>query len=428
MLLRLRAHITKELLLLLRDRAGLALLFLMPVALVMIMAVVQDAPFRDFNEHRIKVLLLDQDGGPVGKRLRDRLDSSSFIVTDARGLTSGAFHDAVRRGDQQVGIIVPRDASAALESRSRSAIMELFPVAPLDSLPERSPADSTAITLLIDPTVKHAFRQLVQASVSAIITELSAERLLDEMRNSLESATGDSLPRIALGDPFIRIRQEIAAGELIGVGVAQDSTQHNVPAWTVFAMFFTVVLLGGNLVKERQSGCMVRLLTMPGATAERIASRIMAYLLVCLMQAVLLGIVGRWVLPLLGLPQLWIEGPGMLALLLMISGVVALAATSFGVLVGALSRSQQQSAVLGSTCVVILSAIGGIWVPLYIMPAGMQLVGRMSPLHWGMEAYNAVLLRGGGISDLLPLFLPLVLFGAACIGLAIISERIASSR
>ena len=41
MLQRLRAHITKELLLLLRDRAGLALLFLMPLALVMIMAVVQ---------------------------------------------------------------------------------------------------------------------------------------------------------------------------------------------------------------------------------------------------------------------------------------------------------------------------------------------------------------------------------------------------
>ena len=74
-----------------------------------------------------------------------------------------------------MGIIVPRDASAALESRSMLAIMELIPMAPLDSISQRSPADSTAITLLIDPTVKHAFRQLVQASVSAIINELSAE-------------------------------------------------------------------------------------------------------------------------------------------------------------------------------------------------------------------------------------------------------------
>jgi len=40
MLTRILAHINKELLMLVRDRGGLALLFLMPVCLVCIMALV----------------------------------------------------------------------------------------------------------------------------------------------------------------------------------------------------------------------------------------------------------------------------------------------------------------------------------------------------------------------------------------------------
>ena len=69
MITRILAHVRKELLLLARDRGGLALLYLMPVALVMIMAVVQDAPFRDFSEKQVHVVFKDLDGkGDVYKR------------------------------------------------------------------------------------------------------------------------------------------------------------------------------------------------------------------------------------------------------------------------------------------------------------------------------------------------------------------------
>mgnify|MGYP003482263090 CR=1 FL=1 len=70
---RILAHIQKELLLLLRDRGGLALLYLMPVCLVSIMAVVQDAPFKDFSDKQVLVLYRDLDGGVVGKQLLEGL-------------------------------------------------------------------------------------------------------------------------------------------------------------------------------------------------------------------------------------------------------------------------------------------------------------------------------------------------------------------
>ncbi|MCB9170086.1 MAG: ABC transporter permease [Flavobacteriales bacterium] len=419
MIQRIAAHIRKELLLLLRDRAGLALLFGMPVALVCIMAVVQDAPFRDFTENRVKVVLIDHDQGVVGRGVVHGLQKAGpFILTDATssGLTDDDLRDLVRRGEQQVGVIIPCHVSEMLAERSSAQVTTYFDGS-------RVPATDTAnVVLILDPAVKQAFRSLVRGAIQRILAGLTAQQLLGDLAERMTELTGDSVRVPRLEGSFIGVEQRMAARDVAGERVALDSTQHNVPAWTIFAMFFSVVLLAGNMVKERDSGCMTRLLTMPGTTTDRILGRLSAYLTVCLLQAVLLLIVGRYVLPLLGLAPLQLAGSGTIALLLIASLAIGLAATSFGVLIGSVTRTQQQSAVLGSTAVVILSAIGGIWVPLYIMPDAMQALGHLSPLNWSMEAFNAVLLRAGGWVDLFPYLLPLFAFAAVCILLSVGAE------
>jgi ABC-2 type transport system permease protein len=59
--LKILATIYKEFLLLIRDPGGMALIFIMPLALVIVMALVQDAPFRDYQEIKLEVLFIDQD-------------------------------------------------------------------------------------------------------------------------------------------------------------------------------------------------------------------------------------------------------------------------------------------------------------------------------------------------------------------------------
>jgi ABC-2 type transport system permease protein len=429
MITRIRAHISKELLLLFRDRAGLALLFAMPACLVVIMALVQDAPFRDFSDRQLQVVYKDLDRGDVGRQLREGLErSGSFTITDGTDMTPGMFLDAIRKGQYQVGIMVPEGASKVLEARASSTISSVFGPLTGTGTGPGAELDSATVRVIMDPEVKHAFRQLVHASVRGILSGLSSDRLLDGMRAELEQVTGDSLVMPVVTEPFVDLHEEMAGGELMGERVAHDSTQHNVPAWTVFAMFFTVVLLGGNMVKERESGRMLRLLTMPGGTGERILGRMTAYLMVCVAQGILLVLIGMWFLPLIGLPQLRVAGPSMIVLLFIAAVTTALAATSLGVLVGSMSRSQQQSAVLGSTFVVIMSAIGGIWVPLYIMPPAMRALGQLSPLHWGLEAFNVPLLREGDLWELLPSVAPLLLFSVVCIIAAIVAERRATYR
>ncbi|HQV52107.1 MAG: ABC transporter permease [Flavobacteriales bacterium] len=427
---RILAHIQKELLLLLRDRGGLALLYLMPVCLVSIMAVVQDAPFKDFSDKQVLVLYRDLDGGVVGKQLLEGLnDAGPFMVTDITGdagTTDAIFQERVRTGEFQVGITVPSGVSEVLVKSSDAVVKGLFGQIAGDSITAAEP-DSAFVEVLIDPVVKKAFRELMNAQVNRVLAGLSADRMLQDMTTQMENLTGNDLEPLRIQEPFIRVKQRMAGIELSGTHVAADSTQHNVPAWTIFAMFFSVVLMAGNMVKERDSGIMARMLTMPGGAAERIAGRVMAFLLVCVSQATLIFAIGVFLLPILGLPALDLQAINWLMLLLVTLAVGA-AATSYGVLVGAFSTTQQQSAVFGSTSVVILSALGGIWVPLYIMPKAMRTVGELTPLNWSMEAYNAVLLRDGNMAELWPYLMPLLIFTAICTAVAIFAERITSRK
>lgn len=418
---RIAAHIRKELLLLIRDRGGLALLYLMPMALVTIMAVVQDAPFRDFRDKQMSVLFVDNDGQGVGARIREGLMAAGpFTLHEApQDMAMEAVRDVIRKGEHQVAVIVPERASATLNAGSAATIAKVFSSG--DSTGIARP-DTSLVQVILDPTVKQAFRELVNSHMSKILGEITSDRLLNDMGAQIAELTGTEAPQLKLEKPILRLDVSIAGAELSGDRVAGNSTQHNVPAWTIFAMFFIVVLLAGNMVKERSAGIMTRLLTMPGGAGERIAARLATYLLVCVSQAMVLLLMGVFILPLLGLAALDLQGVNLL-LLLLVCIAVGVAATSFGLAVGAVSSTQQRSAVFGSTAVVILSAIGGIWVPLYIMPEAMKAIGRLSPLNWSMEAFNGVLLRHAPFDEVAAQLAPLFLFTLICLAFAILAER-----
>ena len=69
----------KEFRLLLVDKAGFAMMFLMPIILVMIGTVIQDNAFDVVKGNRIELLYINQDEGNLGGELSSLLDSSSFF-------------------------------------------------------------------------------------------------------------------------------------------------------------------------------------------------------------------------------------------------------------------------------------------------------------------------------------------------------------
>ena len=83
-------------------------------------------------------------------------------------------------------------------------------------------------------------------------------------------------------------------------------------------------------------------------------------------------------------------------------------AVSYAVCIGVFSQTQEQANGIGAISVVLLAAIGGVLVPGFAMPAGMQTIMRLSPMHWCLEAYYGLFLEGGSLGDILFKLVPLL--------------------
>ena len=76
---RLSASIVKEFLILIRDRAGLGILFLMPMILVFIMTFIQDAALKSINESGVPILFVDEDHDTLGSYLESGIAQTEFF-------------------------------------------------------------------------------------------------------------------------------------------------------------------------------------------------------------------------------------------------------------------------------------------------------------------------------------------------------------
>jgi ABC-2 type transport system permease protein len=88
--------------------------------------------------------------------------------------------------------------------------------------------------------------------------------------------------------------------------------------------------------------------------------------------------------------------------LVVVSLAAAATATGLGVLVSALARTEAQVSGLTVLLLLILSAIGGCFVPRFIMPGWLRTIGLVTPHAWALDAYQDLLVRGYGLLEVLP--------------------------
>jgi ABC-2 type transport system permease protein len=64
----------------------------------------------------------------------------------------------------------------------------------------------------------------------------------------------------------------------------------------------------------------------------------------------------------------------------------------------------------GPVSVVIAAALGGVMVPTYVMPHVMQKLSNLSPLAWGLTAFQEIFVRNGSLRAVMPELFCLMLF------------------
>lgn len=404
---RFKALLTKDWLLLVRDRWGLALLFLMPWALVLLMTYLQDSTFRTINENRIPLCLLNADNDSLGNLISRQMYASGIFeiseTVNGKSLTENEVEENVSRGDFLLGVVIPAQSTERLREQVQWMTEQLFGA---DSLPERPSAPE--IKLWIDPAAKSSFRTTLTGAVRENAIKIQNKLLFNEIAHQINRLAPLSVALDFDTDNMIAIRDAYALSAK--TKIIPNSIQHNVPAWSMFAVFFIVISLAGNMINEKEIGCYNRLMTMPCSFSLYVLSKITVHLLLCLLQFALMMLTGMYLAPLLGLPSLKL-GHSLFALGGMATSA-SLAATGYGLAIGSVARTNQQASVFGAVSVVILAAVGGVWVPTFIMPYFMRILSRISPLNWGLNGFNEIFVRDAGCRDVLPYMLALLLFFA----------------
>lgn len=422
---KLLAAMRKEFLLLIRDKVGLAILFIMPMVLIFVMTLIQDAAFKTLNEEGIPLLLLNEDQDTLGQRIVEGLKSTDLISChdqlEGKELNRDALYKAVQQGDYLIGIIIPKGSTDALRDNVENLVKE--------SMGEESTNEtaSVEIEIVIDPIASKSFVVSVTSQLREFISSVKT-RTMFQVFNAKIAALLPEATEIQKekqsGNEAITYK-EVYASEIAGE-MQPNAVQHNVPAWTIFSMFFIVLPLVSSVMKEKEEGSIFRFHTIPASYFLQINAKLMVYVVICMIQFFLMLSIGLVFLPMLGLPVLDL-GNSYSGIILIAFGC-ALAATGYGVLVGTLASTQPQGSILGSLSILILSAIGGIWVPAYVMPTIMRTISEISPLKWAMDGFYALFLRGEGFVDVVPHFIKLFLFFIICIVITSIVYRYKSKR
>lgn len=397
----------KDWLLITRDRAGLALLFIMPLALTVIMALIQDAPFKSFQNSAIEVGLVNLDTGESGKELVGGLHKiESFKLHDLEATEVLDGNRLIEDLGLQALLIIPADYTEELVASSNTRVLKLA-----DADTEVIPGK--LVEVYFDPALNLSFQELIKAHCNGVLSRIELQAFLASYSEVVPGISKDINLSTLLPQGSLQVSGSKGKME----SFAYNSVQHNVPAYAIFGIFFIALALSGNIIKERDDGSAMRLKLIPGSLWPLVLGRIIAYQSIAFIQAALVFLAGIVLMPMLGLPALDISGSiGGVVVIVLASG---LAAAGLGQLLGALFQSQQQAAATGAISIIILAALGGIWVPTFAMPEWLQTVSMVSPFNWAMGGFQDILLRGQGVVDILPETGLLVGFAVLCAAISV---------
>ena len=417
--------IKKEITLITRDTGGLVILFLMPLLLILIVTFVQDGTYRNFSKEKIAILLIDNDKDEISQKIKEHLDSSALfnIVSGKEGkpFTEEMARRLVLQGKYVMAIVVPEKLSSDTKLRVNqnvSRMVSLFSGMSAEDTTDNKQTQAKNIRLYFDPTLQASFKETVKGAIRNMMAEVETHYIYHSLEEYMEAED-----RIGIDQQSI-VFEEISP-KSTDEKIIPNSVQHNVPAWALFAIFFIVIPLSTNIIKEKTQGTGLRVFTSPQPYSLFLTGKIMVYIVVSLIQFVLMLLVGLYIFPLMGLPSLVVTGK--ITLLAVMAAASGLSAIALGVLLGTLAKTQEQAAPLGATITVILAAIGGVWIPVFAMPHTMQTIAKISPMNWGLQGFYDILLRDGGCSAIAPEIGLLLAFSAICFCISIYYEKFKKS-
>ena len=405
------SSLLKELKLLCRDLHGLAVLFVMPIAFMLIMSL---ALSRDQDPHTdSRIALVGAANDSVNTALAAALEKeqihvtrmSSEKLTDAQnGLHDKRFQLVLHNPNATSGkiadnkalqIYVPPDTEPSWLAAVKGVLRQHYTQTRLDAY-----FDNNDGIKIDNKKLPRAIRKDIQKKV-------------DEKNDEQFAAVQTFLDKKMLEEHYL------SAGS--GTVEKPNAVQHSVPAWLIFGMFFIMIPLSNVMALERQTNTITRLRLARASASGLIAAKLIPYFLINQLQFVGMLLLGRYLLPEIGVPALILNGS--LVPYALLSAAVSAAALGYALLVSVCAKSTEHAVVLGGGGIILMAAIGGIMVPAHVMPETMQQLTWISPMAWGLKAFQELLLNRSGLDGIGHYLILLSAFAATTLIAAVLVYR-----
>jgi ABC-2 type transport system permease protein len=412
-----------------RDRAALALSFVLPVAFFTIFAVIFGG--QHDTVPRVHVIVVDEDHSAASRNLARGLQREGSLVVTTRpeskdkgrpapDYTRATAEAAVKAGEVPVALIIPagwgQHPVAFGGSQGKAAEIELL----------NDQSDSIAPQVVSGMLQKAAMTSMPasMASEGEKYTEHYMGGLTPEQRKRWDANLAQLNELEKQRDQQPQPAQQTSSGfnGMIAVhtrGVAGQHQNKNIisfyaAAVGVMFLMFTASGAAGSLLDEQDSGTLDRVLSSRVTMTTLLAGKLTFNTLLAFAQLVVMFLWGWAVFHL----DFWSHIPGFIVMGL----CTAFAVASFGIFLASMCHTRGQLGAVSTLLILIMSSVGGSMFPRFLMPEGMQKAGLFTINAWAIDGFTKVFWRDLPLTALGPQVGVLLAIG---VGLFLVARRVA---
>jgi ABC-type Na+ efflux pump permease subunit len=375
----------KDLILFVHDQRSVILAFLLPLILITLFAFAYGSigVFHGRSEP-VTLLVSDLDQTRSSKGIINQMDALKDIHI--------VFADSVKAKEL---VIKGKFACAMIIDKGFQDSLEAGNVTPVEVLYDRSREMEIGILQ------QHLMRTLM-SSTGEVIAKKSIEKYLQRQFPSIDKSTRDAIFETALkdGKSTTAIKWTSIVGERndTKLGLIQS-----VAGTAILMLLFGVAGVGTSILEEKENGTINRLLISPMKGSTILYGKMLFAFFISIFQLTVMFFFA-WLAFNMDL------GVNIPAFVLMIIAI-AFAVSGLGIFLAAIAKTRQQAQTLSTIVILVMSALGGSMIPLFIMPSILQKLAHLSVNYWGIQGFYDVFWRALPLPAILPKILILMGIG-----------------
>jgi ABC-2 type transport system permease protein len=392
----------KDTLLFVKDRGRLITTFLLPLVFILAFGYAY-SNFTTDSTRLVTLPVVDLDGGAMAQSLIDLLNPDRGVEPKPYGEAEARSLLAEHKIDRV--LTIPAGFSQAVADGQPITLR-------LVNHPEANESDTVAVVtvlnglagdLSLQTQLVSAFERMGQMmfGVPAGAEAFSTDVIIAQAQSQFERAKTA---------PLIDIEKKTPEAILAQRAEEPNAMEIAVPGFAVLFLFLSAGSTALAIYSEKKLGTFRRLLSAPLQRAEMLSGKMLAAILVVLLQTVVIFAVGAWVMPLLQMDRIALHN---LPALAVVSLMVALCSTSLGVFLAALCRTEGQISGMATAVLWVAGAVAGAFIPQFLLGNILSTIGKVTPHYWAISAFSDVIVRGEGLAGIGPQLGILALFTAA---------------